>query len=627
MLEKTGTIDNFRLVAKLKEGFRAGQFYCDSDAYKWLEAACLIYANYSSEKLKGLIFDFIKLLQQAQAPNGYLYTYNQLHFPNDRWTNLQIQHELYSLGHLIEAAVAHYSVFNERSLLDIGINAADLCVRELLDGTPLQTCGHEEIEIALIKLFRITSNHSYLQLSQNMLERRGKIPHLMFELIREGKDYATRSKKVKIQLKNYIQSHPDYAPVKIPAEVIRKHTFTQTIRAGLMALNGKLLQQHVPLRKMKSPEGHAVRFVYLMTAATMLAQETMDESLLKILTELWDRMVSRRMYLTGGIGALPTTEGFGYDYELPNQYAYGETCAALGSIFWNWQMLLSTHQPKYADLLEWQLYNAASSGIAYDGNSYLYRNPLEADEVMKREPWFGTPCCPSNVSRAWAVLSKYCYTNKKSSNSNEITIEQYISNKIQLDKVKIELESLLPWDGKIIIKVDNENDSPLELNLRIPHWVKNIAASLDQKNLDVEIKTSDLPPEPPASAFSPYNSSYYSLLIKKKSKILLSLTFGMDATIHYAPENVKTNRGRIALSRGPLVYCLESVDHRGADIRNAIIDQSKPIETHFSKELFGGIYTLHGKFTSGDEFIAVPYFLWANRGPSKMAVWVKASQN
>ncbi|MCK4972361.1 MAG: glycoside hydrolase family 127 protein, partial [Candidatus Heimdallarchaeota archaeon] len=488
-LEKSKTIDNFRYVSGEKEGFRTGYFYTDSDSHKWAEAASLIISNSQSKQLEKLVNDYFNLILHVQEDDGYVFSYNQFHFPEQRWINFQIEHELYSLGHLIEAACAYFSATGNKKILEIGEKAAKLVNNDLSDFTVKHTPGHPEIEIALIKLFRITKEKGYLELAEKMLEKRGRMKFFAIQILKENFSQSKRAKLVEKQRK-VASTDSLIDETKIMSDLSKDGPSGLFIRTYLQFLSGKYFQQNAPIRKNTKPIGHSVRWGYLATSITMLYQETGDESLLNTLEESWNHMVCKRMYVTGGIGSLPLLEGFGRDYELNNRYAYNETCAAISSIFWSWEMLLATGQAQYADLIEWQLYNAFLVGMSSDGKTYFYRNPLETRGNFERKPWYKTACCPSNISRTLARLNKYIY----SYDDKNIWIHQYIGSNGQLplagnskSTVDIEMKSNLPWEGTVDIKFDSEENLDLFLNIRIPSWTKNPALSVNGKVVENKI--------------------------------------------------------------------------------------------------------------------------------------------
>jgi DUF1680 family protein len=621
-LEASGSIDNFRVLAEGKQFFREGWFFSDSDAYKWLDAAARMYAIDPSDELAERMDACIELLGAAQDPDGYLYTYNQIHFPDSRWTNLQIQHELYCHGHLIEAAVSHFQATGQRSLLTIAEKAADLLVRGFMGEGPKHTPGHEEIELALIRLYRITDEARYLSLAEQFVEERGRARPFASLIFRENQDVGRRAEVVKSRRERYLAEHPEREAFRLPAgNVARKPPGIQ-LRFYLSALTGKYFQQHRPVRDQTVPVGHAVRFAYLETAITMLCRERDDGTLLSALEQAWERMVNRRMYVTGGIGSLPTIEGFGRDYELDPEYAYAETCAALGCMFWNGEMTLLTGQAKYADLFEWQLYNAALVGMGLDGRSYLYNNPLVCRGGISRQSWYDVPCCPSNLSRTWAALGTYLYSHK----GGDLWVHQYIGSQAQVDlgvPAKVRVESGLPWAGDVAIHLSPQAPTAFTLHLRIPSWTDRFRLWVNGQILETAS-----PPEgtagfeEPASGYAPQRAYYLPLTRTWSPGDTVEIEFQMPVMIRKAHRKVKSVRDHVALTRGPLVYCLESVDNSGLDLLQIRIDPSS-VRAEFDPDLLGGIWVLQGETIERRFFTAVPYAYWANRSESQMAVWVR----
>src|SRR5215216_4515875 len=426
-LEASGCIENFRIAAGDVDGLRTGWFFADSDAYKWLDAASRIYASFPDPKLASLMDEFISLLRRAQQPDGYIFTYNQVHFPGTRWVNLQIEHELYCHGHLIEAGISHYDTTGRKDLLDIARRAADRIVEDFHGKGAEHTPGHEEIEIALLRLYQITHHRPYLDQARQFIEQRGRNPLFFLSIRKQKSNVDERRKIIQQKRQKYLAAHPDFKPYQLPPGNVSKKAWNEKLRRPVSEWSGKYYQQHAPIRKQTIPIGHSVRFGYLETAIAILARETEDRTLLPALERAWNRMVTRRMYITGGIGSLPGLEGFGNDYELDPEYAYAETCAALANLFWNWEMSQLTGEPKYSDLFEWQLYNAAAVGFGLDGSNYLYNNPLTCYGGVTRKPWYAVPCCPSNLSRTLADLGKYIYSADK----GKLDIHQYISSEVQ----------------------------------------------------------------------------------------------------------------------------------------------------------------------------------------------------
>ncbi|HEY3473398.1 MAG TPA: beta-L-arabinofuranosidase domain-containing protein, partial [Anaerolineales bacterium] len=556
-LEATRCIDNFRIAASEKEGFREGWFFADSDAYKWLDAAARIHAVHPNSQLGSLMDSFIALLGHAQMPDGYLFTYNQIHFPNQRWVNLQIEHELYCHGHLIEAGVSHYEATGRKDLLDICIRAADLLVRDFLHASNDKTCGHEEIEIALIRLYRVTGKEEYLELSRRFVERRGRIPFFPLQLLGQFSSHNKRKEYVEERRKAYVAEHPEDASFRLPGGNYAKRRTYSRARWYLNVLRGFYAQQHAPIQKQNTPEGHSVRFGYLETAVAMLLRAKPDPNLLSTLEQAWERMVTRRTYITGGLGSAPEIEGFSSDYDLDPELAYNETCASIASLLWNWEMSLLTKDARYADLFEWQLYNATNVGMGQQGDTYLYNNPLAVHGGMTRQGWYVVPCCPSNLSRTFADLGKYIY----SGDNDNLWVHQYVSSETTLElgvPVGVKIESELPWNGKVRIQIKPEKEREFCVHIRMPSW--NSSRSLEDQT---------------ASGYDPRHASYEMIeRVWKADGETLDYNFDMSIQLRSAHPRVKGHAGKVALTRGPLVYCLESIDNPGIDIFTARLDVS-----------------------------------------------------
>lgn len=625
MLEESHCIDNFRIAAGEKEGFREGWFFSDSDAYKWLDAAARIYILWPSDKLKKRLDDFIFLLGRTQMEDGYIFTYNQVNFPMKRWDNLMIEHELYCHGHLIEAGVSHFEATGEKSLLGIARRSADLLVRDFLVAAPDRTSGHEEIEIALLRLYQATGHGHYLELARLFLERRGKVHPFAAVIFRQNTNANLRLQFVQDRRMAYLAEHPEQNSFQLPQDNFAKKPRTAKIRWQLSGLNGKFFQMHAPIRKQTEPVGHAVRFTYLQTAIAMLYRQDADQTLLPALKKAWERMVTRRMYLTGGIGSLPVLEGFGNDYELDPEIAYAETCAALGSMLWNWEMAIISGEAHYSDLFEWQLYNAAAVGMGLGGDSYLYNNPLAVRGGVTRRPWFLVPCCPSNLSRIWASLGKYVF----SYNEHEIWIHQYIGSHTELNlrtPVKIDLQSGLPWEGKVRIQLDPKTSTDFTVHLRIPSWAEAFTININGQPYPIRFQAASLRKEIPASGYDPRQAWFLPVRRVWSPGDVLEVEFMLQVRLRRASPRVRGHKNKVALTLGPLVYCLESVDNPGVDIFTARLDSSSVVNhdssVTFHPALLGGSKVITGKTMDGKDLMFIPYFLWANRGESQMTVWV-----
>jgi DUF1680 family protein len=612
-LVASGCTENFRIAAGDVDGLRIGWFFADSDAYKWLDAASRIYASFPDPRLASLMDDYIALLARAQQPDGYIFTYNQIHFPGARWVNLQIEHELYCHGHLIEAGVSHHLATGRTDLLDIARRAANRIVEDFQGKGPEYTPGHEEIEIALLRLYRITQRQPYLEMARQFIEQRGRNPFFALSIYKQNLSVTARRKIIEQRKEEYAVAHPEYKPYQLPPGNISREPHNSQFRRQISALSGKYIQQHAPIRKQTVPVGHSVRFGYLETAVTMLARECNDRTLLPPLEQAWEHMVTRRMYVTGGIGAVPGLEGFGNDYELDPEYAYAETCAAIASIYWNWEMAQLIGEAKYSDLLEWQLYNAATVGMGLDGTTYLYNNPLLCDGGVTRKPWYAVPCCPSNISRTWADVGKYI----SSQTQDEIWIHQYISSQFETDLAKVEIESDVPWNGNVKIKFTPKAAGQFAIHLRLPSW----STRTEVNGQEIEAGSEPSNYEQTASGFDPRAAVFYTADREWSKENELNIQFDMPLQICRAHPKVKGHVGKVAITRGPLVYCLENVDNANVDIFKIGVNTNslKPL---FTKTALGKIVVLNGMSTDGDPLTLIPYFLWGNRGESKMTVWV-----
>jgi DUF1680 family protein len=617
-LEETRCIDNFRIAAGLKTGFREGFFFSDSDAYKWLDAASRIMFHYSDQKLKKLVDDFIELLAKAQQPDGYLYTYNQIHFPNQRWANLQVEHEFYCMGHLIEAAVSHYESTSDIKLLSIAQKAADLLVREFEDSNPEYTDGHEEIEVALIKLWKVTDQIEYLALAKAFLERRGTIKYFPVKMLSQVLDSNRRMNLVAKKRQAWLQDHPDHIAFKLPERNKNIVPFWAGPRFAISALSGKYTQQYKPVSEHKNAEGHAVRFCYLKTAEAMLAQIPGQESRIKSLRAIWMQMVTRRMYVTGGIGSLPLSEGFGRDYELDPEVAYAETCAALGSMFWSHEMANLTGEAPFEDLFEWQLYNAASVGIARDGCSYFYNNPLTSRGEINRAEWYDIPCCPSNLSRVWASLGK----NICSYDHTEIRINQYFSSETIIDlgrQIGLKMDSELPWGDHVKLIFSMEKPVSFDLVMRLPAWAEGCTVLLNGQKVKVHV-TNSLPGESAANGLKFHTARWLRLSRRFNPNDAVELKFKMPIRLIKQDKRLPKCGGKYAVTRGPIVYCLESVDN-SVDIMDVKVKRES-LEPFFDQNVLEGTWMIRGEDGSDVTITFIPYMLWANRGESKMTVFV-----
>ena len=614
-LEKSGCIDNFRILAENKPVSRKGWFFADSDAYKWLEAAAIIQKTHPSSQLDQLVDEFIDLLQRTQAPDGYLYTYNQIHFPHVRWKNLQIEHELYCHGHLIEAGVSHYLCSGKKDMLNLAIRAADCIVAFFAGKDPRYTPGHEEIEIALLRLFAITGQPAYQNLAAQFLEKRGRIAVFPFQMVREFLSNHRRMAQVDQQDQADFENRDDLE-IKIlsPGNKAKK---PKAIKARFLynALTGRLFQQNRPLATQKKPIGHAVRYVYLQTAAAMMDRQKGSAKYRAMLENSWVHLVKRQMYLTGGVGSLPEIEGFGRDYELDPKFAYAETCAALGCLFWNREMTSLTGAPQYSDLFEWQLYNAALVGMGLDGCSYFYNNPLQSEDKFQRQPWFEVPCCPSNLSRTIANIARDVLFTR----ADGLYLQQYISSchDLIIDDLplKLEMESQLPWRGSISITFQVEHAMEIPLRLRHPSWASSMRLQVNDEPVQTRSILESEQINPNLAEWVEVNRSW-------NDGDRLSIDFDMPVRLLFADQRVRSVRGMTAVKCGPLVFCLESCDNPDIDIFNVVLDSDR-LQLTYAPDLFGGTNLVRAFSKKGEPLTFIPYHLWGNRGASEMTVFCR----
>ncbi len=619
-LEKSGSIENFRIAAGQSEHFRTGFFFSDSDVYKWLDAACRISVHQPSPALKDRIDQFASLIRQAQEPDGYLYTYNQILFPKERWIALQIEHELYCHGHLIEACLSHDTAYPTESLLPVAIKAANLICDIFLDQPAHRQPGHQEIELALLSLYERTNEERYFKMASQFLDRRGRARGHGWRLLNTTILSGKRGKSVIKRAKAHQTVHPELTPFILPPMNEAPASLGINLRFMGSTLSGKYFQTHKPIADQKQAVGHSVRFGYTMAAETRRIRLSHKEKKdFGPQEALWQEMVTRRMYVTGGLGSLPVLEGFGKDYELDPKLAYAETCATLASLFWDWELLTTTGKACYADLFEWQLYNAAQVGVGQNGQCYLYNNPLAADGNLTREPWFRIPCCPSNISRVFAALGGYLYTIDK----DTLTIHQYITSRMENNTpspLQIELESGLPFEPSVTLTILTCKTNAA-LRLRVPGWADGV--DIQHNGTPVEVPMTPIQPVSTAGGYSPFEGRYVTLPGPFQTGDQITLQFHQSVRSHRVDPRVGLGTQNTALSLGPIVYCAEDLDNCGLDLDRIILD-FQSFQFHPASG-FPGIPSLVGKDLEGHPIRLIPYFAWANRGPSKMRVFFQAN--
>jgi DUF1680 family protein len=547
--EETGRIDNFAKAGGLMPGEFRGIFFNDSDVYKVLEGASYSLSQHPDPELERTVDAVIAKIAAAQREDGYLNTYFTLVKPNDRWTNLPVMHELYCSGHLFEAATAHYRATGKRTLLDVAIRLADHIDRTFGPGKRYGVPGHEEIELALVKLYEVTGEKRYLDLAKFFLDVRGD-----------------KSKR---------------------------------------GIAGPYCQDHMPVREQREIVGHAVRAMYLYAGVADMAAYAGDQGFIDAMHSLWDDVVVRKMYITAGIGARHEGEAFGDPYELPNDTAYCETCAAIGLALWSHRMTLMHADAQYADVLERALYNGILSGIGMDGEHFFYVNPLASRGNHHRQPFYDCACCPTNVVRLLPSLPGYVYAQ----DGQSIYVNLYVAGTGEValgeGRVKLTQETQYPWDGAVKLAVEPAGPRTFAVRLRIPGWSSGATIAVNGQPLK-----------------SPTMEKGYACLHREwKPGDTIELNLPMEIRRMEAHPAIAADLGRVALQRGPIVYSFEAVDN-GGSVRRIVLARDAKLTVKPRPDLLGRVTTIEGVDRTGGKVVAVPYYAWDHREPGEMAVWV-----
>lgn len=579
--EETGRIDNFAKAAGWMEGKHEGIFFNDSDVFKVVEGAAYTLALAPDPALDSYLDDLIAKFAGAQEADGYLYTARTID-PTavtadreglTRWSNLRVNHELYNVGHMYEAAVAHYQATGKRTLLEIALKNADL-IDSVFGPDKLRAVpGHQEIEIGLAKLYRVTGEERYLRLAKFFLDERGHA---------NGRELYT----------NY--GNPGY------------------------------MQDHLPVVEQSEAVGHSVRAAYMYTGMADVAALTGDTAYIAAIDRLWENVVGRKLYLTGGIGARHTGEAFGDDYELPNAEAYTETCATIANVLWNQRMFLLHGDARYIDVLELSLYNGFLSGVGLSGDEFFYTNPLASDGKaavnrgrIGRQPWFDCSCCPTNDVRFIPSLPGYVYAT----NADSLYVNLFVAGQGAVtmgdQRVRLRQETNYPWEGRVRLRIDPERRSEFTLRVRIPGWAtdgpvpSDLYRFLEPNSAAPVLKIN-------GEIVNPTIEKGYALLHRAwQPGDAVELTLPLPVRRVLCHEAVEGNRGRVALMRGPLVYCVEGVDN-GGSVADLTLADSAPLTVEHRPELLNGVTVIRG-----EGITAIPYYAWSHRGIGEMAVWVR----
>lgn len=592
--EETGRIANFAVAGGLNSGGFQGIFFNDSDVFKVIEGAAYCLAAQWDPKLDRYLDDLIAKIAAAQEDDGYLYTARTIADPKydfpgrqARWSHLASGHELYNVGHLYEAAVAHWQATSKRSLLEVAIKNANLICRTFGHGDDqrIDVPGHQEIEIGLVKLYRATGNEKYLDQAKFFIDMRGL------------------SEKRKI--------------------------------------HGSYSQDHKPVVEQKEAVGHAVRAGYFYAGVADVAALMGDQAYLNAITDIWENIVSKKMYLTGGVGSARQGEAFGDNYELPNASAYNETCAAIAQALFNHRMFLLSGDAKYIDVLERIIYNGFLSGVSLSGDRFFYPNPLACDGrnrfnqgVLGRSPWFGCSCCPVNVVRFVPSIAGFVYGTSDDTIYVNLYVGGQTSVRVAGQKTTLRQETRYPWDGKVRLAVDVPNPSTFALRLRIPGWVKGRPvpsrlyryANASDRDYTISLNGKRLESTPVDRGFAVLKRTW-------AAGDTVDLDFPMHVNTVVSHENVAANRGRVAVERGPIVYCFEAVDN-GGKVSDLVLPAGVAWQIEHRPDLLGGVNVIAGNAQraargkdgaitlSPATVTAIPYYAWAHRRIGEMEVWV-----
>ncbi|MBN2149944.1 MAG: glycoside hydrolase family 127 protein, partial [Candidatus Lokiarchaeota archaeon] len=575
-LEEYRHVGNFRAAAGEADSAFVGMFYYDSDAYKWMEAATYALYRFKDDSLEAKVEELVSLVVRSQQPDGYLNTCFTLTFPEERMRYFYVMHELYCAGHLIEAAVARNELFGKDDLLACARRFADFLVAfDPVGDNDRYVPGHQEIELALVRLYRCTGEQKYLDLAERFIDARGRDPGRSRTALANAKAIAALLNRQSKALHRWERQHGEIPrpATKIALDTARA-TVLHKLRFASSYLSGKYLQQHAPVKEQHAPVGHAVRATYMYSAMADLLAENGDSGLSAALEDTWKHMTRSRMYVNGGIGGLPLVEGFGRDHELDNEHAYCETCAAIGSFLWNWRMWLATGAAEYADLMELVLYNAILPGWSIDGSRYRYTNPLSSRGGFPHQEWFDCACCPPNIGRVVSSLGQYVAATDGTST---ITIGQYIGCHVgvPLDDgapLSFDVTSGFPWDMRATITVKEVPGRPVALRLRVPAWAAGARVAV---NGGAATSLGDW-------------GCFHTIERAWEAGDAVHVEFEAPPSFIFPDPRVKANRGRIALRNGPIIYCVERAGNPAFIADRVEVDITAPPTWAMDPGLLGG---------------------------------------
>ncbi len=596
--ERTGRVKNFEMAAAKSGKFCTIFPFDDTDIYKTIEGASFSLSLFPDKKLELYIDSLIDKVAKAQEPDGYLYTARTIDPANphawagpDRWMKeRELSHELYNSGHLYEAAAAHFAATGKRNLLDIALKNADLICSVFGQDKLHMAPGHEVIEMGLVKLYRITGKAAYLESAKYFIEERGHF-----------KGYDSTSKD----------------PWK----------------------NGDYWQDRIPVVDQKEAIGHSVRAGYLYAAVADVAALTGDKALLNAIDSIWGNLVSKKLYVQGGAGAIPSGERYGDNYELPNATAYNETCAAIANVYWNQRMFQLHGDSKYIDVLEKILYNGLISGVGMDGKSFFYTNAMQVKNnfhhhslEQERSGWFECSCCPTNVTRLLPSVPGYMYAQ----NGNDLFVNLFINSNSSVNingkAIDIEQQNNYPWNGDLKFVVSPKKGSlPFALKVRIPGWASNEAIPSDLYSYTSKSDSKIVITINGAPAEYSMENGYAVLNRTWKKNDVVQVNLPMEVRRVKANDKLKEDIGKVALQRGPLMYCAEWPDNNGST-STIVLPVSAQFTTAFEPTLLNGVTVLKSEVTKlrvannnvttiKEPFLAIPYYAWANRGKGEMMVW------